>query len=138
MLACRSQSATKVLSPAFLFKMISIIVTILMVLFYAYLILTFFSITSLILNIIIITILYFLITRDLKDSDNHKYYVASLLLTALFLIFNNAIFINYIFGLTQKLLLSLVTVAGLLVYIFAHIVGFVYEYYHHLKQKHKR
>jgi len=129
---------TKALFPAFLFKMIHIVVTIILLLFYAYLGLTFFSFTSLLLNIVILTALYFLITKDLKDSDNHKYYIFSLLLTAFVLIISNTTFINYILTLATKLLISLVTVAGLLVYLFAHLIGFVYEYYHHLKEKHKK
>ena len=65
---------------------ITLIAGLILVLFYAYLIFTLLGFVSLILNVIIITALYFLIRRDLKDSDNHKYYIFSLIPTALFFI----------------------------------------------------
>ena len=114
--------------------MIRFIALIVPILFYVYLIYTFTSAASLILNIVIITALYFLITKDLKDQDNHKYYIASLLLTAFFFIFSYTQFINYILNLTERLLFSLVTVTGLLVYLFAQLMGLIYEFYRHLKE----
>lgn len=117
--------------------MIDRIVFLIMVLFYIYLIFNFLGYVSLILNIIIITALYFLITKDLKDEDNHKYYLASLFLTALFFIFSTTGLISSFLALTEKLLISMVSVAGLLIYLFAQLAGFVYEYSKHLKEKHR-
>ena len=117
--------------------MISIIVGIIIILLYIYLFFTFFSFASLILNIIIITPLYFLITKDLKDDDNHKYYIWSLFLTALIFIFSATGLISSFLALTEKLLISIVSVAALLVYGFAHLIGFLYEYSKHVKEKRK-
>ena len=118
--------------------MIEIIVAIITVLFYIYLVFTFLSYTSLLLNIIIITALYFLVARDLKDEDNHKYYIYSLFFTALFFIFSSSGFIQYILHLTETLLLSLAAVAGLLVYLFANAAALAYEGFQHLKEKYKK
>ena len=90
------------------------------------------------LNFILITALYFLIRRNLKDKDNHNYYIASLFLTALFFIFSYTNLIHDFLILTKQILLSLVTVASLLVYLFAHLVGLVYESYLYLKEKYQR
>ena len=108
--------------------MIEIIIGIIVILFYFYLIMTFFSLTSLFLNFILITALYFLIRKNLKDKDNHKYYIVSLFLTALFFIFSYTTLIHDFIILTKQILLSLVT----------YIVGLVYESYFYLKEKYKR
>ena len=118
--------------------MIEIIVTIVVVLFYIYLAFTFFSYTSLLLNVVLITALYFLVKKDLKDEDNHKYYIASLLLTALFFIFSASGFGEYVLQLAEKALLSIVSVAGLLVYLFAHLAALIYEGFRHIKEKRKK
>ena len=109
-----------------------------MALLYIYLFFKFTSSTSLILNIIIITALYFLITKDLKDSDNHKYYIWSLFLTALFFIFSTTGLISSFLALTEKLLISMVAVGVLLVYLFSQLTGFVYEYSKHAKKQRKK
>ena len=113
--------------------MIEFIVGIILVVFYVYLAYTFTNATSLILNIIVVTALYFLIKRDLKDEDNHKYYITSLLITALFFIFSATMPIESFLKLTQKLLLSVVSVSALMTYLFAQLTGLVYEYIKHLK-----
>ena len=118
--------------------MIEIIVGIIAVLFYIYLAFDFFSYTSLLLNIIIITALYFLITRDLKDADNHHYYLTSLFLTALFFIFSNGSFIQSILHLAETLLLSLATAAALLIYLFANATALSYEGFQYLKEKYEK
>jgi len=115
--------------------MLNIISGIVLALFYAYVILTFTSAVSLILNIFIITTLYFLITRDVKDPDNHKYYIISLFLTALFFIFSYTALIKSILSLSERLLISLAAVAGLLVYIFSQLMSLVIELYRHIKRK---
>ena len=106
--------------------------------FGVYLILTFLSYTSLLLNLIILIALYFLISKDLKGRDNYKYYLASLLLTAIFFIFSATGFIKDFLILTEKMLLSTVIVSIIMVYLFAHLTALVYESYYYLKQKHKR
>ena len=118
--------------------MIEIIVGIIAILFYIYLAFTFLSYTSLLLNIAIITALYFLVARNLKDTDNHKYYIISLFLTALFFIFSNSGFIQYILHLTETLLLSLAVIAAFLIYIFANAIALSYEGFQHLKEKYKK
>lgn len=103
-----------------------------------FLIFTFFSYTSLFLNLVIILALYFLIKKDLKDRDNHKYYLVSLLLTAMFFISSTAGFVNSLLVTAQRMLLSIVTVAIIGVYAFAHLMAFIHQSYSHLKEKYKR
>ena len=128
----------RILSPAFILKMIDIFVLVILILFAVFVIFTFISYTSLILNLIILIALYFLISRDLKDKDNHKYYLVSLFLTAIVLIFSNTGLIKNLLILTENLLLSTAIVSVIMVYIFANIIAFIYEYLHHLKVKHKK
>jgi amino acid transporter len=89
------------------------------------------------LYLVILIVLYFLISKDLKDKANHKYYLASLLLTAIFFIFSYTGFVTNFLALTEKMLLSIAIVAVLIVYLFAHIVSFIHEAYKHLKEKYK-
>lgn len=95
----------------------------------------FFSHTSLFLNLIILIALFFLIRKGLKDKNNHKYYLASLLLTAIVFIFNSTSLINNFLILTEKMLLSVAIVSVIIAYVFAHLIAFVYESYYHLKGK---
>jgi len=146
--AMRSPSCSKcshvVESPVsrIFLKMAQLIITVfaglIVIIFYVYLVLTFLSFASLILNLIIITALYFLIRKDLKDNNNHKYYIFSLIPTALFFIFSGTGIISNLIKFTETLLLSLVTVAALLVYLLAHTIVFVYEYNQHSRQKRKK
>ena len=117
--------------------MIELFVFVMLILFGVFAIFTFISYTSLILNLIVLIALYFLITKDLKDKDNHKYYLISLLLTAIFFVLSNAEFVKNILILTQKLLLSAVIVSVIVLYLFAHLFAFVYESYNYLKEKYR-
>jgi hypothetical protein len=94
-----------------------------------YLTLTFFSPVSLILNIIILGIIFFLIARDLKDSSRHKFYIVSLLLTALFFIFSSTGFLNLILVSAERSFLSVATLAGMLAYFFANLAGALFSLY---------
>ena len=118
--------------------MVFIIVKLITILFALYLLFTFFSYASLFLNLVILIALYFLISKDLKDKENHKYYLASLLLTAIFFILSTTPFINNILILAEKMLLSLPIVAVILVYLFANLIAFSHKYYHQLKKRYKR
>ena len=113
--------------------MLDIAILIILIVFITALIFTFFSYTSFLLNLIILIALYFLITKELKDKDNHKYYLISLLLTAIFFILSNAGLAKNILDFTEKVLLSLVMVSVILLYIFAHIIALIYEYFGYLK-----
>jgi hypothetical protein len=116
-----------------------IVALIVLILFAVYLMLTFLSYTSLFINLILIMALYFLITKDIKDRDNHKYYLVSLLLTAIFFIFSaSGGFAKNFLILMEKMLLSPAIVAVIAVYVFANLIAFIYEYFHHLKRKLKR
>ena len=116
--------------------MIEIIVAIIAILFYAYVVSTFLSYVSLVLNIIIITALYFVITKDLGHEDNHKYYIFALVPSALFFIFSSTGLIEPIVRLANKLLISEATLTALLVYLFANGIAFSYEYYKFKREKH--
>ena len=120
-----------------IFDMIELVVLVILILFAVYLLFTFLSYTSLIINLIILIALYFLIIRDLKDKDNHKYYLVALFLTELFFILSSTGIINNILILTDNLLLSTVIVPVIAVYVFANIIAFIYESYHYLKKKFK-
>ena len=109
-----------------------------LILFVVFLAITFLSYTSLFLNLIIIIILYFLIRKDLKDRTNHKYYIFSLLLTAIFFIFSASGLIKDFLVLTEKMLLSTPIIAVILIYVFAHLIAYIHELYHYLKEKYKR
>ena len=74
--------------------MIEFIVPIIIIIFVVFLIFTFISYTSLLLNLIILIAMSFMIWRDLKDKDTHRYYLAALLLTAIFFIFSGTGVIN--------------------------------------------
>ena len=115
--------------------MIDLIVLLILIVFVAVLIFTFFSYTSLLLSLVVLIALYFLIRKDLKDKDNHKYYLFSLLLTAIFFILSNTEFVKNILILTQKLLLSAAIIPVIGVYVFAHVIALVHESYHYLKRK---
>jgi|TARA_Y100000310_G_scaffold91835_1_gene89306 hypothetical protein len=118
--------------------MIEFIVPIVLILFVVFLIITFLSYTSLFLNLIILIALYFLISKDLKDRANHKYYLISLFLTAIFFIFSGTGFVKNFLFLTEKMLLSIAIVSVIILYILVHLISFVYEAHHHLKEKYKR
>ena len=101
------------------------------------LIFTFFSYTSLFLNLVIILALYFLITKDLKDRDNHKYYLVSLFLTAIFFISSTTNLVNSLLVTAERMLLSIVTVSIIGIYAFAHLMAFIHQSYNYLKEKYK-
>ncbi|MBU90290.1 hypothetical protein CMO94_02010 [Candidatus Woesearchaeota archaeon] len=118
--------------------MIELFTLLISILFAIFLIFTLFAKISLLINLVILIALYFLIKKDLKDKDNHKYYLISLFLTAIFFILSTFGFVKDFLMLTEKMLLSVVIVSVIVLYIFAHVIAFVYEYYIHLKEKYKR
>ena len=113
-------------------------VAIILALFAVFLIFTFFSYVAMFLNLIILVALYFLITTDLKSRDNQKYYIAALLLTAIFFISSSTGIVNHFLALTERMMLSAVTLSVIAVYVFAHLTAFIYGYYHHLKGKRRK
>lgn len=115
--------------------MIEIIALIILLVFVAILIFTFLSYASFLLNLILLIALFFLIKKDLKDKDNHKYYIASLLLTAIFFILSTTGFVRNFLVLTSKMLLSTAIVSVIVLYIFAHLIALIYESLHYLKEK---
>jgi len=118
--------------------MIEILVLIALILFAAYLIFTLFGQISLFLNLIILIALFFLIRKDLKDNDGHKYYLISLFLTAMLFIFSSTGLIKNFLVLTEKLLLSTAIVSVIAVYVFANLTALIYEAFIHLKEKSKK
>lgn len=115
-----------------------LIVGIVLILFAAFLVFTFFSSASFILNLIIIILLLWRISRNLSDKDNHKYYVVSLLLTALFFIYSGSSFAKSILELGERLLISNITLAVILVYLFAHFTYNSHRSYTYLRKKYKK
>ena len=118
--------------------MIDVVVVVIWLVFALFLMLTFISVASFLPNLIILIILYFLITKDLKSSSIHKFYITSFFLTASFFIFSNVQSINHFLILTDKLLLSLVSVACLLIYFFANAINSIFEFSLYVKRKYIR
>ena len=121
-----------------LIKMIEFIALVVLILFVIFLVITFLSYTSLALNLIILIAFYFLIRKDIRDSNNHKYYLISLLLTAIFFVFSSTGFVKGFLILTGRMLLSVAIVSIFMVYLFAHLMAFIYEFYHYLKEEYRR
>ncbi len=111
---------------------------IVLILFAAFLIFSFFSSASFVLNLIILIALFWRIKTNLSDKDNHKHYLAALLLTALFFIYSGSGFAKSILELGERLLISNITLAVILVYLFAHISYTASNFYTYLKKKHKK
>ena len=102
-----------------------------LLLFAAFLLFAFFSYTSFFLNIMLIVTLYSLIKRDLRDHHSNRYYIASLLLTALFFISSASGAAKEFLLVAERLALSYMTAAVALVYIFANMITFIYEFSEH-------
>ena len=115
-----------------------LIVGIVLILFAAFFVFTFLSSASLILNIIILIALSWRISRNLSDKDNHKYYLVAILLTALFFIYSGSGFAKSILELGESLLISSITIAAALVYLFAHIAYNAHKFYLYIRKKHKK
>ncbi len=117
--------------------MIEFIVSIVWMVFSAYVILTFTGYISLFMSLAVLILSYFLIIHDLKDKDNHKFYLVSLLLTALFLIFSSTGIIDSFLGLAYRIGLSIIAVTSLLVFLFANLARIAFELYQDMKEKYK-
>jgi len=76
-----------------------------------------------------------LIRKDLKDKDNHKYYIASLLFTALLFISSSSGLVEDFLILTENLLLSIAIISVIAAYVFANLIAYIYEYLQHLRIK---
>ena len=115
-----------------------LIVGIIVILFAAFLTFAFFSSASFILNLIILIVLFWRIRANLSDKGNHKHYLAAILLTALFFIYSGSGFAKSILELGERLLISSITLAVILVYLFAHITYNVHKSYLYIRKKHKK
>ena len=115
-----------------------LIVGIVLILFAAFFVFTFFSSASLIINLIILIALFWRIRTNLSDKDNHKYYLVAILLTALFFIYSGSSFAKSILELGERLLISNITIAAALVYLFAHVTYNTHKSYTYLKKKYKK
>jgi len=132
---------SKVLASAFNYSKMAepfLIVGIVLILFAAFFVFAFFSSASLIFNLIIIVLLLWRIMRNLSDKDNHKYYMVSLLLTALFFIYSGSSFAKSILELGERLLISNITLSVILVYLFAHITYTANKSYLYIMKKYKK
>ena len=106
---------------------IFILVGIVVLIFLGFLVFTFFSYTSLFVNILLIGTLLYLIKKDLKKG-NGKYYIASMFLTALCFIFSASGIGKELLLISERLMLSYVTLALALIYILGNAVAFLYEF----------
>ena len=106
-------------------------VAIKLALFASFLIFAFLSGVALLPNLIILIGLYFLIKRDLRDHHSSRYYIASLLLTALLFISSTSGAAKEFLLVAERLSLSYLTAAVALVYIFANIIAFAHEFIEH-------
>ena len=117
-----------------------ILVGIVILIFLIFLVFTFFSYVSLFINIILIGTLYYLIKKDLKGG-NGKYYIASMFLTALCFIFSASGIGKELLLISERLMLSYVTLALALIYILANAIALLYEFasyklFPHSKKEH--
>ena len=115
-----------------------LIVGIVLILFAAFLVFTFFSSASFILNLIILIALFWRIRANLSEKDNHKHYLTAILLTALFFIYSGSSFAKSILEFGERLLISSITLAVILVYLFAHITYNINKSYLYIRKKHKK
>ena len=115
-----------------------LIVGIVLILFAAFLVFTFFSSASFILNLIILIALFWRIKSNLLDKDDHKHYLVAILLTALFFIYSGSGFAKSILELGERLLISSITLAAALVYLFAHVTYNAHKSYTYFKKKYKK
>lgn len=118
--------------------MIELIALTALILFAVYLIFTLFGQISLFLNLIILIALFFLVRKDLKDQDSHKYYIISLFLTAMLFIFSGTGLIKNFLVLTEKLLLSTAIVSAIAAYMLANLAALIHEAFIYLKKKYKK
>ena len=115
-----------------------LIVGIVLILFAAFFIFSFFSSASFVLNLVILIALFWRIKKNLSEKDNHKHYLTAILLTALFFIYSGSGFAKSILELGERLLISNITLAVILVYLFAHITYNVHKSYLYISKKHKK
>ena len=102
--------------------MIELLVLVIIIIFIAYTLLTFTTYISFGINVILLIALAILINRDLKRKEMVRYYLIALLLTAIVFIFSDyGIFYTLFRILEKNLFLSVVTIASLLIYVFANI-----------------
>ena len=115
-----------------------LIVGIVLILFAAFFIFSFFSSASFVLNLVILIALFWRIKKNLSEKDNHKHYLAAILLTALFFIYSGSGFAKSILELGERLLISNITLAVILVYLFAHITYNAHKSYLYIRKKYKK
>jgi len=80
---------------------------------------------QLILNTILITVLVLLIRHDLKNRAMLRYYLYSTIVTVIIFIFGYRTY-QTLTALMKKAFLVEITMAFLLIYIFAYIIQFIY------------
>ena len=112
-----------------------LIVGIVLILFAAFFIFSFFSSASFVLNLVILIALFWRIKKNLSEKDNHKHYLTAILLTALFFIYSGSGFAKSILELGERLLISNITLAVILVYLFAHITYNAHKSYLYIRKK---
>lgn len=118
--------------------MIEWFVLIVLIIFIAYLLFTFTAYVALGVNIIVLIAFAILINKNLKKKEMKRYYLISLLLTAIVLIFSEyGIFYTLMRIMTKNLFLSELTIAVLLVYGFANIGYLISNSIKEIKKKGK-
>jgi len=103
--------------------MIDFLVTIIVALFYLYLVYSFASVGFFLLNAVLIAVFYFLIKGDLKDHHLHGPYLAGLLIAAFFLILSSAKNVGNFIAFLEFLKISLVSIIMVVIYFSAHLVA---------------
>ncbi len=106
-----------------------------LVILYAYTLYV-FSAGFFLLNLVIALVLWYFISKDLKRHHNHKYYIGSLLVTAIFFILSITNIGAFVLLWAQKLYISPLTLAIFCVYGFAQVIGLVYEMFFSHKRGH--
>lgn len=110
--------------------MIEFVVSLIMLLFLIYALTSFiFFPVSVFFSLILIITFFILIKKSLKQKEMLRYFMISLLLTAIFLIFSSNSFLKILFDvLEKKLFLSQLIFPFVLIYFFMKISKYSYDY----------
>ncbi len=110
--------------------MIEFFVLIIIVVFAAYVVLSFTMFPVYVpVNIIMMISLIIFISRDIKEEGMQRYYMISLLLAAIFFIMKDFRLFEAVFWLLEyKMFFSMITIAFLLIHVLANLTMFIEDY----------
>ncbi len=118
--------------------MIEWVVLIILIVFIAYLLFTLTTYIALGVNIVLLIVLAILLKGDLRRKEMTRHYLIALLLTAIVFIFSQyGIFYTLLRIMSNNLLLSVVTEAFLMLYVFANLSFLITNSAKDIRKKYK-